>query len=325
MAAEVFSPGNVITVAFANDSNAYDALTRLKELDAQRQIEIEGAVVVARDANGQIEEMDEIGGAGMVGTASGGVVGLLIGILGGPLGILIGGATGVLVGSLFDSHDADETESALSDISKSVRAGHTALLAQVNEQRPAEASGSAPEQFELLVAHPFNPPHVIPLVEVVPGERTEPGAITNAVAFDEAVGKRPVVVQEVPGFVANRPGRRGLCTRGTARPEAGGAEAAGAGDSPSASVSVMPARTLGLACGDRILRADSVLVSQSGRPGRTLPAVTDQGGDRRFVRKRRVWPGCAGGIAREPVGMQARAAARSAPRRPKKGTSRAFG
>ena len=50
--------------------------------------------------------------------------------------MLIGGATGVLVGSLFDMDDEDETESVLSDISRSVRPGHTALLAQVTEQSP---------------------------------------------------------------------------------------------------------------------------------------------------------------------------------------------
>jgi ketoreductase RED1 len=46
---------------------------------------------------------------------------------------------------------------------------------------------------------------VIPLVEVVPGEHTEAGAVSRAVAFYKAVGKHPVVVsKEIPGFVANR-------------------------------------------------------------------------------------------------------------------------
>jgi uncharacterized membrane protein len=63
-------------------------------------------------------------------------LGLLIGVLGGPLGVLIGGATGLLVGSLFDLEDDDDTTSVLSDISRSVQLGHTALLAQVTEQDP---------------------------------------------------------------------------------------------------------------------------------------------------------------------------------------------
>jgi len=56
-----------------------------------------------------------------------------------------------------------------------------------------------------LIGHPFNPPHLIPLVEVVPGERTEPRAVADAVAFYKAVGKVPRVLRkEIQGFVANR-------------------------------------------------------------------------------------------------------------------------
>src|SRR5947209_13047250 len=128
---------NVIAVTFEDDSNAYEALTTLKELDSQHQIEIRGAAVVARDETGNIVEKDDVGGERhLVGTATGGIVGLLIGILGGPFGILIGGATGLLVGSLFDDDDADETESVLAEISKSIRFGHNALLAEVSEQGP---------------------------------------------------------------------------------------------------------------------------------------------------------------------------------------------
>jgi hypothetical protein len=57
-------------------------------------------------------------------------------VLGGPLGVLIGGATGVLVGSLFDEDDTDETDSALADISRSLRVRSTGLLADVIEESP---------------------------------------------------------------------------------------------------------------------------------------------------------------------------------------------
>jgi ketoreductase RED1 len=57
----------------------------------------------------------------------------------------------------------------------------------------------------LVVGHPFNPPEVLPLVEVVPGERTAPETVERAVAFYRSVGKKPVVLhKEVNGFVANR-------------------------------------------------------------------------------------------------------------------------
>ena len=56
-----------------------------------------------------------------------------------------------------------------------------------------------------VVGHPFNPPHLIPLVEVVGGERTAPEAIEQAMAFYAAIGKRPIHIRrEVPGHIANR-------------------------------------------------------------------------------------------------------------------------
>lgn len=56
-----------------------------------------------------------------------------------------------------------------------------------------------------LVAHPFNPPHLIPLVELVPGKQTEAEFISEMKSFFEELGKVPVVLnKEAPGHVANR-------------------------------------------------------------------------------------------------------------------------
>src|SRR5438270_5072596 len=136
MSEDISNSVNVIAVTFEDDSHAYEALTTLKELESQRQISIRGAAVVARDETGNVLDKDQVGDETLVGTATGGIVGLLIGILGGPFGILIGGATGLLIGSLFDDDDADETESVLAEISRSVRVGHNALLAEISEQSP---------------------------------------------------------------------------------------------------------------------------------------------------------------------------------------------
>jgi uncharacterized membrane protein len=136
MSQDISNSVNVIAVTFEDDSNAYEALTSLKELESQGQIGIRGAAEVSRDETGSVLDKDEVGGDSLVGTATGGTVGLLIGILGGPFGVLIGGATGLLIGSLFDGSDADETESVLAEISKSIRVGHNALLAEVSEQSP---------------------------------------------------------------------------------------------------------------------------------------------------------------------------------------------
>jgi len=124
---------NVVVVNFPEDSKAYEAMTSVKELDSQGQLRLRAAAVVARDANGGVAVKDEVGDDGVEGTATGGILGLLIGILGGPLGVLIGGATGLLVGSLFDLEDSEQSESVLGEISASVHAGRTALLAEVQE------------------------------------------------------------------------------------------------------------------------------------------------------------------------------------------------
>lgn len=56
-----------------------------------------------------------------------------------------------------------------------------------------------------LIAHPFNPPHLIPLVELVPGEQTEVETMEKVKAFFLELGKHPVVLKkEVPGHIANR-------------------------------------------------------------------------------------------------------------------------
>jgi uncharacterized membrane protein len=127
---------NVIAVNFADDASAYEALTKLKELEGQGQIGVAGAAVVERADDGSITAKDEVVDPGYSGTATGGTFGLIIGILGGPFGVLLGGATGLLIGSLFDVEDADDTESVLEEISRAAHAGHTALLAQVSEQSP---------------------------------------------------------------------------------------------------------------------------------------------------------------------------------------------
>ena len=136
MTDDVFTRENVLAVSFSEHANAYEALSRLKELDAQGEVSVRGAAVVVRGEDGKIVSKEQIGDETWEGTASGGLIGLLIGVLGGPLGVIVGGATGVMVGSLFDMDDADETDSALAEISKSVRVGAPALLADVIEESP---------------------------------------------------------------------------------------------------------------------------------------------------------------------------------------------
>lgn len=77
----------------------------------------------------------------------------------------------------------------------------------------SNTSGFPPDQLvaplrakeRFLIAHFWNPPHMIPLVEVVPGTATEPEVTERTAALMSAIGMEPVVLAKaVPGFVGNR-------------------------------------------------------------------------------------------------------------------------
>ncbi len=94
-----------------------------------------------------------------------------------------------------------------------------ALFARMDALAPADAviasstsaiPGSAfladiPGRARCLVAHPVNPPHLIPLVEICPAPWTAPESVARTRALMEAVGQAPVVLEkEAPGFLLNR-------------------------------------------------------------------------------------------------------------------------
>ena len=78
----------------------------------------------------------------------------------------------------------------------------------------SSSSGLLPSTFQdacaqhperVLVAHPFNPPHLVPLVEVVGGRQTSEEAVESALEVFRHLGKRPIRIRrELPGHVANR-------------------------------------------------------------------------------------------------------------------------
>jgi len=60
-----------------------------------------------------------------------------------------------------------------------------------------------PERF--LVAHYFNPPHLMPLVEIVPGPKTDKAVTEEIYTLYKTLGKKPIkCLKEAPGFIANR-------------------------------------------------------------------------------------------------------------------------
>jgi 3-hydroxyacyl-CoA dehydrogenase len=73
--------------------------------------------------------------------------------------------------------------------------GITASVIQTNCTHPER----------VIIGHPFNPPHIVPLVEVVGGKRTSPEVVQQAMTFYASIGKKPIhLKKELPGHVANR-------------------------------------------------------------------------------------------------------------------------
>src|SRR5437773_6441983 len=81
-----------------------------------------------------------------------------------------------------------------------------AILASSTSTIPASQwSEKLAGRARCLVAHPINPPHLVPLVELSPAPWTAPDVVARTQALHEAVGQVPIVVRaEVQGFILNR-------------------------------------------------------------------------------------------------------------------------
>jgi len=89
------------------------------------------------------------------------------------------------------------------------------LFSEMDKATPADSSSAGltmsvlqsacdhPERC--VIGHPLNPPHIIPLVEVVGGAKTSPEVVQEAMSFYASIGKKPIHLRkEVVGHVANR-------------------------------------------------------------------------------------------------------------------------
>lgn len=82
---------------------------------------------------------------------------------------------------------------------------HTILASNSSSFMPGKLATATTRPDKVLVAHYFNPPHLLPLVELVRGEQTSQETIETMLALYHYIGKRPAVIQkEAPGFIANR-------------------------------------------------------------------------------------------------------------------------
>jgi len=79
------------------------------------------------------------------------------------------------------------------------------LASSTSTLQPSALQQDCPFADRLIVGHPFNPPHLLPLVEVVGGTLTTRHTIATAMAFYQAIGKQAIHLRtERPGHLANR-------------------------------------------------------------------------------------------------------------------------
>jgi 3-hydroxyacyl-CoA dehydrogenase len=81
----------------------------------------------------------------------------------------------------------------------------TVLASSSSTLMVSEFQDACARPERVVLGHPFNPPHLIPLVEVVGGRLTSEAALTRAMAFYAGLGKHPIrLKRESRGHVANR-------------------------------------------------------------------------------------------------------------------------
>jgi uncharacterized membrane protein len=124
---------HVVVARFTEPSKAYQALSVLKQCDAEGRIALRSAAIVERTAAGELRIPEGTDNVGLVGTASGSLMGMLIGVLGGPVGVLVGWGTGALMGGVLDIARADKSDEALATLGRAIPPESTAVIAGVAE------------------------------------------------------------------------------------------------------------------------------------------------------------------------------------------------
>jgi 3-hydroxyacyl-CoA dehydrogenase len=82
---------------------------------------------------------------------------------------------------------------------------HVIIASSSSNLMPSDIQARCPHPERVVVGHPFNPPHLIPLVEVCGGRQTDKETVDRAVRFYRAIGKHPIRLnKEMPGHVSNR-------------------------------------------------------------------------------------------------------------------------
>lgn len=123
----------LLVVVFPNEAGARDGVQALRKLNADGDLTLYAASVIAKDAAGQISVKDADSEA-PYGAGLGLAVGAMVGLLGGPVGVAVGALTGTVVGSIRDFWVAGVGLDFVEEARRHLEAGKVAVVAEVEEE-----------------------------------------------------------------------------------------------------------------------------------------------------------------------------------------------
>ena len=143
---------NIVVSLFEVESEAYQALTQLKQYPGDEKSYVSAAALIKKE-NGTLRTLDgfDTGTNTTDDMAIGGLVGALFGVLGGPVGLLLGGSYGMLVGSVIDADDAGMNASMLEQIANKMDDDEVAIIGLAFEEDEAILDQKL-SQFKTVIA-----------------------------------------------------------------------------------------------------------------------------------------------------------------------------
>lgn len=123
----------MLVVIFDDEKKAYEGSSALLQLDGEGSLTIHSEAVISKGADGKLT-VKQTDGDFPIRTLGGTALGSLIGILGGPVGFAVGATAGAFAGLVSDLHVAGVDATFLDDVSKALKPGKYALVADVSEE-----------------------------------------------------------------------------------------------------------------------------------------------------------------------------------------------
>ena len=133
---------NVIVSIFEVESEAFQALTELKQAPAGEKSLLAEAVLVKKENSGlKVLDSFDTGANTADDTLIGGLAGSLCGILAGPIGVLLMGSYGALIGSMMDTDDALNNASMIEQIAGKLQDNEVAIVGLAAEEDESVLDG----------------------------------------------------------------------------------------------------------------------------------------------------------------------------------------